>query len=214
MALGWTLLIQRSTSVGFFRLIRMIFTTVQRVYWELNGTARQLRQATDPQHYKRAAHVLDVVMARNFCEMQNNCVDDFLCVHNRFEDPQYVIDNEHVTLLTINDQNAVFGVARDKGMRLWKTEFNSFMRLAQPIYCNQLILVPLSVFHRMADTIGDPKAEMIFIFNTARCGSTLLTQIMEYTGRCVSVSEPDAPNLVATQYRKYGGTPEVPTAGA
>ena len=51
------------------------------------------------------------------------------------------------------------------------------MRAAQPIYCNQLILVPLSVFHKMADTIGDPKAEMIFIFNTARCGSTLLTQV-------------------------------------
>ena len=32
---------------------------------------------------------------------------------------------------------------------------------------------------------------------------------MEYTGRCVSISKPDAPNLVDTQYRKYGGTPEV-----
>ena len=62
-------------------------------------------------------------------------------------------------------------------MRLWKTEFNSFIRAAQPIYCNQLVIVPLTVFHQMSETIGDPKAELIFIFNTARCGSTLLTQV-------------------------------------
>jgi hypothetical protein len=62
-------------------------------------------------------------------------------------------------------------------MRLWKTEFSPFMKTAQRDYCNQLIVVPLSVFHRMAETIGDPKAKLIYIFNVARCGSTLLTQV-------------------------------------
>jgi hypothetical protein len=63
------------------------------------------------------------------------------------------------------------------GMRVWKTECNSFIRLAQRIHCSQLIIVPLKVFHRMAETIGDPKGELVFVFNVARCGSTLLTQV-------------------------------------
>ena len=32
---------------------------------------------------------------------------------------------------------------------------------------------------------------------------------MEYTGRCVALSEPDTPTLIATKYRKEGNTPEV-----
>jgi hypothetical protein len=62
-------------------------------------------------------------------------------------------------------------------MRLWKTEYSSFMRMAQPVYCNQLILVPLSVFHKMAEAIGDPRAQLVIVFKTARCGSTLLMQV-------------------------------------
>ena len=32
---------------------------------------------------------------------------------------------------------------------------------------------------------------------------------MECTGRCVAVSEPNSPSLVATKYRKFGDSPEV-----
>jgi len=32
---------------------------------------------------------------------------------------------------------------------------------------------------------------------------------MEYTGRCVAISEPNSPSVVAAQYRKYGDSPEV-----
>ena len=32
---------------------------------------------------------------------------------------------------------------------------------------------------------------------------------MEYSGRCVSISEPIAPVIVATKYRKLGDSPEI-----
>ena len=32
---------------------------------------------------------------------------------------------------------------------------------------------------------------------------------MEYTGRCVTLSEPDSPNYVASKYSREGDTPEV-----
>jgi hypothetical protein len=115
MALGWALLAQRSFSVMFFRLFRLIFIGIQRIHWEMNGTARKIREAADPKYYERSAHVLDIFMERHFCEQQNHVVQDFICVHNRFENPQFVIDNEHVTLYSIDGRIATFCVAKEKG---------------------------------------------------------------------------------------------------
>ena len=53
------------------------------------------------------------------------------------------------------------------------------IRENQKNYCSKLIVVPLSVFHRMAESIGDPKGEVVFVFNTGRCGSTLLTKVID-----------------------------------
>jgi len=65
------------------------------------------------------------------------------------------------------------------GMHLWRGEYNSHIRVAQMDFCHRLIVVPLSTFHRMAEKIGDPRGELIFLFITARCGSTLLTQVKQ-----------------------------------
>ena len=62
-------------------------------------------------------------------------------------------------------------------MHLWRSDYSPFIRLAQYDYCRRLIVVPLTTFHHLAELIGDPKGELIFLFNTARCGSTLLTQV-------------------------------------
>ena len=62
-------------------------------------------------------------------------------------------------------------------MHLWRGDYGSFIRDAQMEFCQRLIVVPLSTFHRLAEEIGDPQGELIFLFNTSRCGSTLLTQV-------------------------------------
>jgi len=63
------------------------------------------------------------------------------------------------------------------GMHLWHGEYGPFIRYAQTLFCRRLIVVPLSTFHLLAEAIGDPKGELIFLFNTTRCGSTLLSQV-------------------------------------
>jgi len=62
-------------------------------------------------------------------------------------------------------------------MHLWHAKYNSFMRFAQLNFATRLIVVPLTTFHRLAEMIGDPQGELIFLFQTSRCGSTLLTQV-------------------------------------
>jgi hypothetical protein len=203
------ILFQRTVSTILFKIIRLLFTVVQRIIWEINGTARKLRESRDPQNYGRCVQVLDVIYGYKFCDILNSSERDFLCVHSHFDSPQYVIDNDHISLMTIDDQKAVFSEAPQKGMHVWRAEYHSFMHAAQYKFSKRLLIVPLPAFHRMAETIGDPKAQIIFLFNTARCGSTLLTQIMEHTGRCVALSEPGASGLIIFRYHKSGITPEL-----
>jgi len=65
-------------------------------------------------------------------------------------------------------------------MHLWRGEYGSLIRDAQRKFCRHMIVVPLTTFHRLAEEIGDPQGELIFLFNTARCGSTLLAQVYKY----------------------------------
>jgi len=112
---GRWLLAERLVTTTLYKLLRLVFITVQRIYWQLNGTAQKLRQARLPHNYEQSAQVLDVILFHKFCRAQPTTVDNFLCTHNRFEDPQYIIDNEHITLMTINEHDAVFCEAKEKG---------------------------------------------------------------------------------------------------
>jgi len=63
------------------------------------------------------------------------------------------------------------------GMHLWRLKYGGFIHYAQQKLCRRLIIVPLSTFHHLAEMIGDPKGELIFLFHRPRAGSTLLTQV-------------------------------------
>jgi len=108
--------IQDSVTTGLFRLLRLVFITVQRIYWHLNGTAQKLREARLPDNYERSAQVLDVVLCHKSCRWRRTPFENFLCTHNRFENPQYIIDNDHISLLTVTEHDAVFCEAKEKGM--------------------------------------------------------------------------------------------------
>ena len=115
---GNWLLAQRLMTTILYKLLRLVFITVQRIYWQLNGTAQKLREARLPHNYERSAQVLDVVMVHTFCGGHMTTLDNFLCTHNRFENPQYIIDNENVTLLTFTEHDVVFCETKEKGKRV------------------------------------------------------------------------------------------------
>ena len=109
------LVVRSLVTTTLFKLLRLVFMTVQRIYWQLNGTAQKLREARLPDNYERSAQVLDVVLCHKFCDTLRTTVDHFLCIHNRFENPQYIIDNDNITLMTINEHDAVFCETEEKG---------------------------------------------------------------------------------------------------
>ena len=114
-AFGIRLVVQQLVKTILFFLLRLMFIAVQRIYWQLNGTARKLREARLPQNYELSAQVLDVVFAHKFCPMETTSIKNFLCTHKRFENPQYIINSENITLMTINEHDAVFCEPEEKG---------------------------------------------------------------------------------------------------
>ena len=112
---GFWLVVRQFATTILYKLLRLVFITVQWIYWQLSGTAREIREARLPHNYERSAQVVDVVFFHKFCPMQLITVDNFLFTHNRFENPQYVIDNDDITLMTINERDAIFCEPKEKG---------------------------------------------------------------------------------------------------
>jgi len=125
---GNWLLIERFVITTVYKLLRVVFITVQSIFWQLNGTGRKIREARLPENYERSAQVLDVLLVHKFCSAQLTTVDNFLCTHNRFEHPQYIIDNDNITLMTINEHDAVFCEPAEKGKctEQWLKEMSQF----------------------------------------------------------------------------------------
>ena len=113
----WLLTAGRIVTTILYTLVRLVFIAVQRVCWQLNGTARRVRDARLPRNYERSAQVLDVVLRHKFSDLIPTTIDHFLCTHNRFENPQYIIDNDNISLMTITDHDAVFCEPEKKGRR-------------------------------------------------------------------------------------------------
>ena len=69
--------------------------------------------------------------------------------------------------------------------------------------------MPIHSMVTLGEKVGPPQQKICYLFNTARCGSTLLTQMLEHTGKCVAISEPDGLNFLSKKYREMGDCPEM-----
>merc|ERR1712209_267707 len=72
---------------------------------------------------------------------------------------------------------------------LYNVEKYPFIFIAQYKRARQLLIVPHSTLNRLADKIGNPK-NITFVNMTARCGSTLLCQVMHCVPGVRAISEP------------------------
>ena len=114
---------------------------------------------------------------------------DFLTFHGGFCDPDTVLQ-DNITLYTITPSYAVF-VETDSETDVTDMKEHPFLKVAQHELATRLIVLPTNSFHKLADHIGRPKAKLILMANTMRCGSTLMCQIFQRTNKCVALSEPD-----------------------
>ena len=155
-------IIRRLATTSAFKLLRLVFSVFQTVYWHANGTAKQVREAERPENYRRSAQVLDIRMMHKFCDVQLFAMDNFICTHSRFESPQYVLDNDNINLMFVTETHAVFCEPIRKGMsfsvlRLLTIKWSRKSQLFD-YYFNYLFaaILPKQVIKTLLPRIGLP----------------------------------------------------------
>jgi hypothetical protein len=194
--------------IGCYLVFRQIFHLGRNIIWMLNGTYWEERKRwNSAAYYSTAAHVHNIVARRKFDVLLGPAnFMDFTLSHHSFVNPDYIL-KDNISLYQVTKDHAIF-VEVPEGMDAWRCEYGSFLRQVQFNYALRVITMPLHAFHTLADMVGDPEGELIFVQNTARCGSTLLVRIFEETDECVAFSEPDALNAVASYVSRPDWKPD------
>ena len=179
-----------------FILLRTAYSTCQKVVWLLNRTYRELQNAKQPTNYKRSTQVLNIWFRYRFDRLLSKpSSSDYLTTHSGFLHPEHVL-KDNITLYDLSPSQAVF-IESPTHIDIYDSNVASFVKEGQFIHGRKLYVMPIESFHKLAEHVGRPAAPLILLGNTSRCGSTLLSQLMDSTEQIVSMSEPAAFEAVA-----------------
>ena len=102
---------------------------------------------------------------------------NFLYTHLDYLHPKTVLFHDHVTLMGMDETNAWFCVTDEK-FDVYDLSKNSFVYTTQFLNAQELIIIPLWSMVKMVNLeMSQKRPEIIFLFNSARCGSTLACQM-------------------------------------
>ncbi|ELU14326.1 hypothetical protein CAPTEDRAFT_189367 [Capitella teleta] len=217
MTLRWKdtikLLGGRFLSKGLFLILRLVFLFFQKLSWKVSGVSDVVdrNQELEKRGKKPVAQALKLLWFNKYCFLLPPSLRDFILQHDEYVDPEYVIRNDHVSLFFFdpNQDIAVFGEGKP-GQKMWHTSAgDSFISISLYRFSQRLIIMRMKEFHELCASLPDPKKSIIVMGNTARCGSTLLTQVYECSNKVISYSEPYPFNTLAVMYREKGFCSEV-----
>ncbi|CAH1785752.1 unnamed protein product [Owenia fusiformis] len=172
-------------------IIRFVFVKLQRLYWRLTGLSSTIDDINDGKNYKKSAQVAKIIWRGKFTDFMVTQEADFLCTHEKFDDPRCVLD-DNITLYGITDNNEALFVETPLDINVYSSDVNPFFYISQFQHAVRLIKMPFDSFTKLADETGDPKMKVILISSTGRCGSTLLSQVFEATPGLITIAEPDS----------------------
>ena len=127
------------------------------------------------------SHILDIVYAIG--------LRNFVLTHQEFVDPEYVL-RDSVTLLQVTRDTAIFIEGKQGMPPAFSVMAYSFATVGQIAAGEYIIVMPLSALLRLSEKLPDIGPNTIFLYNTARCGGTLVVNMLEHTGRAIAWNEP------------------------
>ena len=165
-----------------FLTLRTVCTVIQYMWWWLNGTYAKLSRVESPECYHESTQVLDIWFR-------------YITTHRGFVDPDKVL-RDNITLYELTPQKAVF-IESPENINVYHSSVASFGKEGQFNHGQRLYVMPITSFYQLAEKVGRPQTPIILLGHTSRCGSTLLTQLMDSTDEIVSMSEPAAFEAIA-----------------
>lgn len=155
-------------------------------YSIVNGSKEERLQAL---RENRTAHVVKV----HFQAWMNigvpSDLSNFLYTHVKYEHPDVILNDKNIIIYSFDETTASFTVNAPE-VDLFEIKRFPFTFIGQFYMAQKLIIIPHATLHRLAEKIGDPKVNVTAVNMTARCGSTLLTQMISRLPNTRAMGEP------------------------
>ncbi len=151
----------------------------------ISGSRREREKAAD---YENSAQIVSVIWRAKCAALSVTKITDFLYKHEEYVNPEYVLKHKNATLMAVEKDYALFAIS-DPSVDVYDSQF-SFLVIADFEQAKKLVIIPIKSFHRLADELGDPKVPVAMTAMTTRCGSTLLTQMLNRVPGVRTMSEP------------------------
>jgi len=175
---GWFYLLVHLPALWFLRLLDWIC--------RLLHLPSPIYGARGPHH--QGCHLVKVVWRSALNLASPPDLDNYMVVHEDWVDEEYILNKDNVTLHGVNRSHVWFSVSTP-GLNVYSLNF-SFVFLAQHLFAEKLVIMPIESFHKLADQTGDPKVPVTILSNMSRCGSTLICQMLSTVPRVRVMSEP------------------------
>lgn len=161
------------TKFILWSFLRLVFLFMRRISWSLTGVTKQLD--TNGNSYQgNNIHIRKIWLKYNFDPvLMVGSEVHFITTHERFEHPAYLL-RPNVTLYGLSEREAYF--VETDGKNVLNSDHGGFVKFAQYRLAVRFIVVPLRVCEALCESLPEP-ARLVVLGNTARCGSTMLTQV-------------------------------------
>jgi len=173
---------------GFYLMIYIILKSIQMLYWRLNGVQNHLFRCKGGDNYEMSAQFLKVWGRCKPTTFTIHYRRHFLSTHIAFVHPEMALQS-HVSLMTVTDKEAIFCIT-SSDVDLYDTRKHPFFFNSQHSYAKFLLIMPISSFTRLAETVGDPKQKVIWLHHQSRSGSTATSQVLNALPGISMISEP------------------------
>ena len=131
-----------------------------------------------------------IVWKKRLSFLHNSIPRDFLCLNFTSVEPEYVL-RPNVSLYSVTEKEAIF-VETPAEVNIYSSDAFPFFFAAQFIHSTNVIKMPIACFHSLAEEVGDPSVPVVWLSNTGRCGSTMMSQVFESVEGTLVMAESDA----------------------
>lgn len=151
----------------------------------LLGVAAKLDDIRNGKEEILVAHVQKIRYTIPFTPLASRYT--FFTSHSHFS-PASTIKDKDVHLFYLSSTSAAF-IRIGPDVDIFNIRKNPIFFLAQTNNARELITVPRAVFDRMADEVDISERDVVWLFQTIRCGSTIWSQIFNSLPEFSVISE-------------------------
>jgi len=140
-------------------------------------------------YYERSAHLVTVKWKAHYSPFWFHFLENFLYQHEAYVDPRLILELKNVSLFQVTRNYALFCVTAPD-VDIYDTKKYPFMFVSHYDKCEKIIILPINSFHKLAAELGDPDVPVVINHMTNRCGSTLISQMLNKIPEIRVLSEP------------------------